>query len=198
MVRLQRDKWSLSSWTLRASDYPKPDIHFFPLFLCNFLLCEALEWAVATPRLNRSQWVYISPLPAFLAVKASTSPSAQFLDISYLLWSESWKHMRQRHRGMTTHCVGVVPSAGGSDSDHHGIFCNTEHAVMFLLFTRPSSLQSTLRALYVMDVLFFSFFFGIFLFVCLSGKGVEIKRARGNFFCLQPRDFIGTLWMRYQ
>ena len=92
MVRLQRDKWSLSSWTLRASDYPKPDMHFFPLFLCNFLLCEALEWAVATPRLNRSQWVYISPLPAFLAVKASTSPSAQFLDISYLLWSASWKH----------------------------------------------------------------------------------------------------------
>ena len=94
-------------------------------------------------------------------------------------------------------CVGVVPSTGGSDSDRHSIFCNTEHAVVFLLFTRPSILQSTLRALYVMDVLFFFFFFfGIFLFVCLSRKGVEINRARGNFFCLQPRDFTGTLWMR--
>lgn len=91
-------------------------------------------------------------------------------------------------------CVRVVSSTGGSDSDLHNTVCNTEHAVIYLLFARPSSLQSILRALYVMDVPFF--FFGIFLFVFLSGKGPGIKRARGNFFYLQSRVFTGTLWTR--
>lgn len=76
-------------------------------------------------------------------------------------------------------CAGVASSTEGSDSDATVLFATSEHAVMSLLFMRASSPQSTLRALYVTDVFFF-FFFGIFLFVCLSGKGMGIKIARGN------------------
>ena len=93
-------------------------------------------------------------------------------------------------------CVGVVPSTGGSDSDHHSIFCNTEHAVVFLLFTRPSILQSTLRALYVMDVLFFFFFFLVFsyLSVCLGKEWRLTEQEAISFVCNQETLLVPYGW----
>lgn len=89
-------------------------------------------------------------------------------------------------------CVGVVSSTEGSDSDRHSIFCN------FWTCCDVSSLHEALQPTVYSESLVCNgcLFFGIFLFVCLSGKGVGIKIARGNFFCLQPRVFTGTLWTR--
>lgn len=82
-------------------------------------------------------------------------------------------------------CVRVVSSTGGSDSDLHNTVCNTEHAVIYLLFARPSSLQSILRALYVMDVPFFFFLVFSYLSFCL-GKDQGLREQEAiSFTCNQ-------------
>ena len=89
-------------------------------------------------------------------------------------------------------CVRVVSSTGGSDSDLHSIVCTCSD-----ISSLCKALQPTVHSesLVCNGCPFFFFFFWYFL-ICLSGKGAGIKRARGNFFYLQPRVFTGTLWTR--
>lgn len=113
----QISEWPLKLFILDISwgwDNPKLRLLFCFIFLVlgNSPLCVVFEWAGPVPKCPRpsgSQSSHTSPLPAFLAVKALTSPSAQVFEFSHLDMASETRETKTEHWWEVI-CAGAASS----------------------------------------------------------------------------------------
>lgn len=189
MVGFQRDPWSLLPWTFLKFQTTQNLKWLFSLVLGNSPLCEVLEWAVAAPSPSRSPWVHISPLPASLTVKAWARPLAQSLDISHLD-SESGTNETKAKGGDHSFATEWYQALEARVLTSRTFSATSEPAVI----CAPSLHQVLQPTAHSENLVCNGCPF--LVFSCLSDfsflEWEVIKRARGNFSCLQQRVFTGT------
>ena len=168
MVRLQRVIWSLSSWTLRVSDYPKPEMHSPPpLVLCNSLLCDALRVGSGHSKSQQKPISFYLPSPCLPGSQSMNRLLSSVLE--HLLPGPIWimKTWDKDTGWWPLICAGVVSSTEGSDSDRHSVFFN-----FWTCCDVPSLYEGLQPTVYseshVCNGCLLSFFFFFLVFSCLS------------------------------